>query len=221
VIQVRNFCASIVLLNSCVALGVVVPFTEQFSSSGANWSSSPVFTPLNYPSSGGPDGSAFGSQNFSFANQAAFNQPILFRGQSNFNSSGNAFVGDWISAGVTTVSFDVRHNAAAPIDYFVRFAPAFGAGVVGLFSAPVQPGVWTTLSFSVNSSNPQIIFEGTTFATFSSIARTQVGILVPQSLAGNQSSFSFDIDNFSVVPAPSAFALLVSGACLATRRRRR
>ena len=202
------------------SFAITVPFTEQFSSAGANWSSGAVFAPLSYPSSGGPDGSAYGSQSFSFANQAAFNQPILFRGQSNFNSSGNAFVGDWIASGVTTVSFAVRHNAPAPIDYFVRFAPAFGAGVVGLFSASVQPGEWTTLSFSVYASNPQIVYEGTTFATFSSIARTQVGILVPQSLAGNQSSFSFDIDNFSVVPAPSALALLASSACVFARRRR-
>lgn len=199
---------------------ITVPFTESFSNAGANWSSGATFTALNYPIAGGPDGSAYGSQNFSFATQAAFNQPILFRGQSNFNSSNNAFVGDWIAAGVTGVSFSVRHNAPSSLDFFVRFAPAFGAGVVGLFSAPVQSGQWTTLTFAVNPSNSSIIYEGTTFSTFASIARTQVGILVPQALAGSQGSYAFDIDNFSVIPAPGASALLALGAC-ATRRRRR
>ncbi|MFZ4572935.1 MAG: hypothetical protein ACOYN0_00975, partial [Phycisphaerales bacterium] len=202
------------------ASAVVVPFTETFESSTAAWSSAAAFTPLSYTGSGGPDGSGFGSTPVPFSAFTPFAQPLIFRGQGNFNSSGNAMFGDWIAAGVTTFSFSVRHNAPEPIDFFARFTPAFGAGVVGLTQGPVQPNVWTTLSVAINASNPNLIYEGTAFPVFGNINRTQVGILVPPSLAGNPGSFTFDIDNVSVTPAPGAAGLLAIGAIAAGRRRR-
>lgn len=202
------------------ASAVVVPFVETFESSGAAWSSAAAFTPLAYSPAGGPDGSGFGSMSTPFTAFTPFAQPLLFRGQSNFGSSGGAFVGDWIAANVTTFTLSVRHNAPEPLDFFARFAPPAGPGVVGLTAPQVQPNTWTTLSVSINPLNPSLIYEGTTFAAFSNIARTQVGILVPASLAGNTSTFTFDLDNVQITPAPGSAMLLALGGLVAGRRRR-
>lgn len=206
-------------VSATAAHAVVVPFTETFDGPAANWSSAAAFTPLNYPASGGPDGSAFGSTSVNFANAQPGDQPIIFRAQSNFSSSNNNFVGDWITAGVTDLSLQVRHNGPAAVGYFVRFAPAAGPGAVFLFTDAVPANQWTTLSVPINSSTP-FIFEGTTFpGTFSNVARVQIGILVG-GLAGNPNPVTFDIDNAAIIPAPGA-ATLLSLALLAAGRRRR
>ncbi|MBL8758064.1 MAG: hypothetical protein JNK35_06505 [Phycisphaerae bacterium] len=206
------------------ALALIVPFTETFASPAANWSSALAFTPLTYPASGGPDGSGYASRSLSFANLASGEQPLIFRGQSNFNSSGNAFVGNWITGGggggVTEFSFSVRHDAPEPVDFFARFAPAAGPGIVALQFPGAQPGVWTTYTVAINPSAP-FIYEGTTFAgVFANLARVQVGIIVSDTLAGQTPDFTFDIDNVSIVPAPGAAALIGLLALAGLRRRR-
>lgn len=208
------------------AWGLIVPFTETFASPAANWSSGLAFTPLTYPAAGGPDGSGYASRSLSFANLASGEQPLIFRGQSNFNSSGNAFVGNWITGGggggggVTEFSFSVRHDAPEPVGFFARFAPAAGPGIVALQFPAAQPGIWTTYTVAINPSAP-FIYEGTTFAgVFSNLARVQVGILVSDTLAGQTPDFTFDIDNVSIVPAPGAAGLIGLLALAGLRRRR-
>jgi hypothetical protein len=211
---------------SSAAFAEVNPFTETFSSSAANWSSSTVFTPLNYPASGGPDGSAYGSANVSFAAAAVGDQPLFFRGQNNFGSSGGAFIGNWVAFGVNQLTLQVRHNAGVPVDFFVRLAPAGGPGVVADIFAPVPSGEWTTLTIPVTPStsflyetmNPFDPVQFTTF--FSNIARIQVGAFVDASLAGRAEAVTFDIDNVAIVPAPGAGALLGLALLGASRRRR-
>jgi hypothetical protein len=196
----------------------VVPFTETFSSSAANWSSAAAFTPLTYLPDGGPDGSGYASVNYSFVNNLPGDQPLVFRGQSNFGSSGNAFVGNWITDGVTQFSFSVRQHATAPVMFFARFAPAAGPGAVALFNLPATPGEWTTYSVAINPATP-FIYEGTNFnGTFSNIARVQIGVLVDGGTAGQV--VTLDIDNVSIIPAPGAALLPLAGLLAAGRRRR-
>lgn len=200
------------------AMAVINPFTETFSSSAANWSSSSSFTPLTYVGSGGPDGSAYASVDFSFVNNLPGDQPLVFRGQSNFGSSGNAFVGNWLAAGVTEFSFSVRQHATAPVSFFARFAPAAGPGAVALFSAAATPGEWTTYTVSINPATP-FIYEGTNFnAAFSNVARVQIGVLVDNVTAGQ--TVTMDIDNVGIIPAPGAALLPLAGLLAAGRRRR-
>lgn len=211
-------CAVSGLILSSVAGAAVVPFTETFSSSAANWSSGSAFTALTYVNSGGPDGSGYGSATFSFANNQVGDQPLLFRAQSNFGSSGNAFVGNWITDGVTSLSFSVRHTAGSPVSFYARFAPAAGPGAVGLFNAAATSGEWTTYTLAINPATP-FIYEGTNFnSTFSNVARVQIGVLVDSGLAG-RTGLTFDVDNVSIVPAPGA-ALLPMAGLIAMRRRR-
>ena len=212
---------AIVLASCAPALAVINPYTETFSSAAANWSSASTFTPLNYPPSGGPDGSAYGSAAFGFAGNVNGDFPIMFRGQSNFGSSGGAFNGDWLGAGVTSFSFSVRDNVPFPVQFFARFSNG-GPGVVALETTLVQPNAWTTFTVPIDPSTP-FIYEGapTLFGqTFGAMARVQIGVVVDANLAGQAGPYTFDIDNVGIAPSPASGALLLGGLGLLGRRRR-
>lgn len=211
-----------VLATAAPALAVTNPFTETFAGPGALWSSAAAFTALNYPPSGGPDGSAYGSAPFGFANNANGDFPIMFRGQSNFGSSGNAFVGDWLGAGVTSFSFSVRDTVPFPVQYFARFSNG-GPGVVSLQTALVQPNTWTTFTVPIDPA-AGFIYEGAPTlysATFGAMARVQIGVVVDANLAGQAGPYTFDIDNVSIAPAPGAAAVLLGAIGVSAGRRRR
>ncbi len=201
---------------------VVNPFTETFSGPTANWSTASVLTPPTYIPSGGPDGSSFARGSFVFTNSVNGDFPILFRGQDNFSSSSNSFVGNWLASGVTTFSFSVRHNAPSSLDFFARFSNG-GPGVVSLQPTLVPAGVWTTFNVPINSSTP-FIFEGGPSlytSTFSALTRVQIGFVVDAAIAGQAGPYTFDVDNVSITPAPGvATALLGAAGLVATRRRR-
>lgn len=200
------------------ALAVTVPFTETFDGPAANWSSSSVFTAINYVSSGGPDGSSYGSVLASFANNQAGDQPLVVRCQSNFGSSGNNFVGNWITAGVTDLSWSVRQNSGSDVSFFVRFAPSAGPGAVALAPVVAHSGEWTTFHVVIDPSTP-FIYEGTNFtSTFSNVARLQLGVLVDGNLAG-KSGVTIDVDNVGITPAPGTAVLSLAGLALVRRRR--
>lgn len=205
---------------AAAASAIVVPYTETFDSAASQWSKSSTFTPLTYVGSGGPDGSAYATLDTSFANNFPGDIPILFRGQSNFNSSGNAFVGNWITSGVTAFTFSVRHNGATPFTFFARFAPSAGPGVVWLAPTVVAPNQWTTFTVPISSSTP-FIYEGTNFNIFGAIARTQVGVMLDENQAGSTQQVTFDVDNVGIVPAPASGMALLGAAAIAGRRRRR
>jgi len=212
--------SAIVLAASAgLASAVVVPYTEQFDSAASNWSRAAAFSPLTYTGSGGPDGSAFGSMTTSFTTNPLGDIPILFRGQSNFGSSSGAFVGNWISSGVTAFSFSVRHDGATPFTFFARFAPAGGPGVVALVSS-IPANEWTTFVVPITPSTP-FIYEGTNFNIFANVARVQVGVMLDETQAGTSTAVRFDIDNVSIIPAPSVAAAAACAGVMGLRRRRR
>lgn len=213
------FCGSAL---SASALAGIGPYTETFSSPAAQWSSSSVFTALNYLPAGGPDGTGYGNVNASFANNVDGDFAIMFRGQSNFGSSGNNFFGDWTGAGLNLFSFSVRQNTTHPVTYFARFTSGAAPGVVALMSPAAVSGEWTTFSVAINPATP-FIYEGSPalYSTFSNVQRVQVGVLVDSALAGQAGPFNFDIDNVSIVPSPAGAALLLGGMGLVGSRRRR
>jgi hypothetical protein len=203
------------------AWAVIVPFTEDFVNGVASWRDTTGTNLLTWQPAGGSDGGAFATGSFNFVNQAAGATPVVFRGNS--DASGGAFVGNWISAGVTQAGYVVRHDAGVPLTFFARFAnPNNFPGATAIVFAPVPSGVWTPLTFAIDPASPQFIsFETTDFNTvFSSIGRLQFGVSVPASLAGVDRAVSFDLDNVSIVPAPGALALLAFAGLAAGRRRR-
>jgi len=224
----RIFCAALAatFVSSATALAgalPTVPFTEDFATDNSGWRDAFTGVPT-WNASGGPDGSSFISTTFNFANSAAGDTPVLFRGQDEFGSSGGAFEGDWITGNVQEFSVFVRHGASAPVNFFTRFASAFNfPGAVAVDFTPVSPGVWTEISFAIDPANPAFVtFEGSDFNTvFSSIGHVQVGVSVPSGLAGVDSEFSFSIDQPSIVPGPGALAMVGVGGLGALGRRRR
>lgn len=211
---------SVALGLSASAQAVVNPFTETFDSTASNWSvAAAPLTPPTYLATGGPDGSAFARTVVALDMATNGQQPLVFRGQSNFNSSANAFVGDWINKGVATLNVSLRHDGPGPVAFFARFAPAAGPGVVAVLSPSVQPNQWTTLSVAINPAT-MFIYEGTTFSAFTDISRVQFGFLVDASLAGRATPLQVDIDNVGIVPAPGTGATCI-GACLIVCYRRR
>lgn len=205
---------------STPAYAAVVPFTETFTQNSSNWYDRPGVAPLDWSTSGGPDGSAFATTTGNFTALGTGDPLVLFRAHDEFNSSGGAFVGNWVTDGVNGFSASVRHDAGVPLNFFVRFAsPANFPGANNVFFLPVPSGTWTELTAAL--PNPNLIFEGpfTYNQVFGNIGHVQIGVSTPASLAGLNALFDFDLDNVSIVPEPGALTLLVLGAAAMLKRR--
>ncbi len=232
----RCVCAmALVACGGGVALGVDVPFTEVFAAGASGWRTSDTITPATWNPAGGglPDSAGYISATRSFANDPASVQspPVLVNALNSANASGGSLFGNWAANGVTSFSFDFRHNAPVALTAFARFARAAnapGASAIGL--TPVQPNVWTTITISINPTSPNFVsFEGTNFNTvfgvgaapnFLAIGRVQLGVFVPQSLAFTTPTYTFDFDNVRIIPGASGAGLMALGMLGASRRRR-
>jgi hypothetical protein len=233
-------CVTISVLLAATSFAATVPFEEDFAASDANWVTAAGLPGLDFFASGGPDGNGYVSDELSFANLSPDDQgPVIFRGDNNFSSSGNAFVGNWITEGVDQFSYWVRHDtfdpstgAPVPINFFARFASPFNfPGATAPEFVPVLPGVWTELSVDIVDGmvpfGPFVTYEGSDFDTiFSNIGKVQVGVSVPAAVAGLADSFRFDLDRVGIqaVPEPVGPLTTLTGflaVLMAIGRRRR
>jgi hypothetical protein len=215
----RGLGVALLTLAACApAMALTVPFTENFTADPAGWRMRDSVTPLTWQSSGGPDAGSYSSTTFNFQNSSVstMSGPIMFRGHDAFDASGDAFVGNWLTGGVTSLSAFVRHDAGVPLTFFTRFAtPANSPAVVGLSSSPVPSGVWTQFTIPIGFGNPYI-YEGPPSqaffnSVFGNIGNLQLGVMVPAELAGLNQVFNFDLDQVSIVPEPAAGLLLLAG----------
>ena len=113
---------------SMTASASVTSYTETFESGANNWVSG-AFTPTTWNSTGSVDNSAYISSQLDLNSAGPFGLTLL-RGQDDQNASGDAFVGNYLAGGITTVEFDFRHNAGVDLDIALRVAtsanfPAF------------------------------------------------------------------------------------------------
>ena len=214
--------------------GVVVPTTEHFATDAANWRDNSGTAEVSWVASGGPDGSAYVSTTFNFVDlppgvPIPGNAVALFRAQDEFNSSDNAFVGDWVNSGVTEFNFYIRHSASMPLNVFARFAtPGNAPAWSGIEFTPVAPDTWTLITIPIALDNPALFFEGPPGAgqaefnaVFGNIGHVQIGAFAG-GLAGVDEVVTFDLDQPTIAPAPGALALLgMTLASRAFRRRRR
>lgn len=204
-------------LSAQPTFAATVPFSETFSQSSANWYNGASIAAVDWSTAGGLDG-GFAATTFNFAQSASNATPVLFRAQDEFNSSGAAFVGDWVTSGVSEFSAFVYHDAPSPLNYFVRFSsPANFPGSAKVFVIPVQPGSWTQLTLPL--PDPGLTYEGpfTYQQVFSGIGHVQIGVSA-QGVAGLDQTIHFGLDNVSIVPEPATLVLLGGGAFLALRR---
>ena len=168
-------------------------------------------------------GTAAGQQ---AAGGAGGTSAVLFRAHDEFNASGNAFVGNWVAAGVNQLYAYVRHNAPEPLTFFARIATPFNfPGAQAVQSSAVPSNVWTPLTFLVDPTNPQwVTFEGSNYNTIlSNVGHLQFGIEIPPSLALDATSYEIGLDQVSlrVVPEPAGASLLwgVAVTMVAIRRK--
>lgn len=210
-------------LSAPAPAGVTLPFTETFNTDTAGWRNA-AGAALDWTASGSFDGSGFASASFNFANNASGEDLVMIRGQDGFDSSGDAFVGNWLSSGVGEFSTYVRHDGPGPLNFFARFASPFNfPGAVAIEFTPVEAGEWTQLTFSIDALNPQFVtFEGSDFTSvFSNIGNIQIGVRVSDALAGLNQVVTFDIDNAAIaIPAPGAATWIAMAGLAAIRRRR-
>ena len=184
---------------------VTVPFVEEFSTSDSRWGGRSGLLELDYVASGGVDGGGYVSDQVRFELSADGDSIVAFRAQEELNSSGNAFVGNWITGGVARFSAFVRHSATEPLFFFTRFSSPFNfPGATAVRFQPVAPHTWTQLDFEISADNPAFVtFEGSNFNTvFSNIGHVQVGFDVPTGLGGSSTPITVDLDRAAIVPEP-------------------
>jgi hypothetical protein len=136
--------------------------------------------------------------------------------------SGGAFAGDYNASGITRISFDVRHGAPAPLNFFLRLAtPNNSPGFVVLNPVPVVGGDdFTTVSFDIDANNPLNVPGGPISipGVLSNVGNMQLLVGGPEGLNGVP--VNIDVDNIRIVPTPGAAGVLALGAIAAVRRRR-
>jgi hypothetical protein len=204
-----------------------IGFVENFSTGAADWRDGSSEA-LDWQSSGGPSGESAVVNRFNFSTATGFGSTsIVFRAQENFGDMGSSqgnFIGDWLGAGVTSISFSVFHDAPQSIDFNVRFTRSVNTpGIISNnFSVPQDE--WTEhfiqiTPLSIQSiSRPPSNFE----VAFSDLSRIQISIERPEALATNNTDYNFRLTRVSLIPEPSSGLLSVAASLIfLTRRRRR
>ena len=212
-----------IALTAGLANAGVTSFTETFETGDNGWLQGSFSAPT-YNASGAADGSAYITSTADLNSAGPFGLTI-FRGQDDFDASGDAFVGDYLAGGIDRISFDFRHNAGQDLGIALRVASSnnFPAFAVELAN-PVASGEWITLSFDLSFFNPLLTIEGAPTpdafnAIMQSVGNIQVSADRPDGLS-TPLEVDFDLDNVSITPAPGSLALLGLGGMAAARRRR-
>lgn len=216
-------------LAAAPAEALTVPFTENFTSDVASWRDGNS-NPLTWVEDGGPDGSshASGGYNYLGFSNPFGGGPVTFRGQAGFGSSGGAFGGDWLSAGVNELTAWVRHEAGVPLTFFLRLATA-GNFPGATWDSPtlVESGEWTLVRFDLDPSAPcEPEFpgppgSGSCAAALANVGNVQIGTSAPESLTSQDRVVPLAIDQITIVPEPGSLVLATFGlAGLGVLRRR-
>lgn len=205
----------------------VIGFTETFDAGASNWTNTGR-GPLNHFATGGVGDSGYVS--WSAEASVIGDQGLtIFRGEESRGASGNAFTGNWLTAPVTTLSLDVRHDAAEPMRMFVRFAGIANFPGVFIFAPGTIPaGEWTSLSFDISASNPLFgaetndpaQFPALFNAVFNDVSNLQV-VFMKQQGSTLEGPITFGLDDVKIVPAPGAAAMLAAIAVGSIAHRRR
>jgi len=183
-----------------------LPFMEDFVSNNSNWSTSNSSISANWFGNGGVDDGGFISANGTVT-LAGFGF-ITFRGNDGNNASGDAFVGNWLTAGVSTFSAYVRHNAPMNLNIYARLDAGGGrAGSSVDFS--VDPNTWTQLVVPIldSPSSFQSYGSGNFTSVFSGIQNIQIAMSFTQNGTLNGQVVTLGLDKVSIVPEPGTIGL--------------
>lgn len=212
--------AAIIALTSGAALAgaPVSPFTETFDFGGENWTQGSgadvvwdagVISSTVDVNSAGPFGLT------------------VFRAQDGFDSSNDAFVGNYLAGGITSVSFEVLQDSGQDLTFGLRVASSNNSPAFALLTpVVVSSDVWTTLTFKLDFNSPFFFAEGPPGqeeaffnAVMADVGNLQISVNRPDGLVTPLVT-TFSVDNFAIVPSPAGAVLLAMGGLVAARRRR-
>ena len=194
------------------AQALIVPFTEDFTSGAANWLNGSSTAPT-WSATGGVDGGGYISAPGAIS--AGGFGTIVFRGNGAVDASGDAFVGNWISGGVSTFSAYVSHDAPVALNFYARLDA--GAGRAGSsIDFSVAPGSWFQLNIPIAESSFQSYGAAgmgiAAFNTvFSSITNVQIALSATQDPSTAGQTYNVSLDRVATVPEPGTNALLGLG----------
>lgn len=181
------------------ARALSVPFIENFELDAANWRNN-ANAALGWSPSGAADGSSYATASFNFIDAGPGTTPAVFRNHEEFNSSGLAFQGNWVTGDVRQFGAYVRHNAGVDLTFFVRFAdPANFPAAAAVISNPVPSGQWRYISVPMVASS--FVFEGP-FGfneVFDNLGHIQIGVITPAALENANVTVGFDLDQPMIV----------------------
>jgi hypothetical protein len=186
-----------------------LPFIEDFASNNANWLNGSSVNATWLPAGGVDDGAFIRSTGT--VNATGFGT-IVFRGNANADASGDAFVGNWITGGVSSFSTFVRHDAPMNLNVYARLDAGFGrAGSSVDFT--VTPNTWTQLSVPIvdSTSSFQSYGGGNFTSVFGNILNIQIAMSATQNATLDGQTYTIDIARVSMVPEPGSLMLLTSG----------
>jgi hypothetical protein len=206
----RSFAALFALLASVFpASALIVPFTEDFTSGASNWLNGTNAAP-GWSATGGVDGGGYISAPGAIT--AVGFGTIVFRGNASADASGDAFVGDWISGGVSTFSAYLYHDAPVALNFYARLDAGSGRAASSVdFS--VAPGAWFQLEIPiVNSSTSFQSYGAGMFATvFNGIQNVQIVLSATQDPSTAGQTYNVSLDRVAIVPEPGTLGLVASG----------
>ena len=191
------------------AQALVVPFTEDFVAGASNWLNGTNSAPT-WSATGGVDGGGYISAPGAIT--AGGFGTIVFRGNASVDASGDAFVGNWISGGVSTFSAYLSHDATVALNFYARLDAGSGrAGSTVDFS--VAPGAWFQLEVPiVNSPTSFQSYGAGTFATvFNGIQNVQIALSATQDPSTAGQTYTVSLDRVATVPEPGTLGLVASG----------
>jgi len=216
-----KFIRSLLIFAVCLSFvdagrALIVPFTEDFTGGASNWLNGSSAAPT-WNAAGGVDGGGYISAPGAIS--AGGFGTIVFRGNAAADASGDAFVRNWLSGGVSTFSAYVSHDAPVALNFYARLDAGSGrAGSSIDFS--VAPGGWFQLNIPIAESSFQsygAAGSGTAAfnAVFSSISNVQIALSSTQNPSTAGQTYNVSLDRVVTVPEPSVSALLTGGLLFA------
>jgi hypothetical protein len=195
------------------ATALIVPFTEDFTSGASNWLNGSSAAPTWSATGGVDDGGYISAPG---AISAGGFGTIVFRGNAAADASGDAFVGNWLTGGVSTFSAFVRHDAPVALNFYARLDAGSGRAASSVdFSVPV--GSWFQLNIPITETSFQSYgAAGTGTAAFNSvfsgIQNVQIALSTSQDPGTAGQTYNVSLDRVAIVPEPHTLSMLTLAA---------
>ena len=195
------------------ATALIVPFTEDFTSGASNWLNGSSAAPTWSATGGVDDGGYISAPG---AISAGGFGTIVFRGNAAVDASGDAFVGNWLTGGVSTFSAFVRHDAPVALNFYARLDAGSGRAASSVdFSVPV--GSWYQLNIPITEASFQSYgAAGTGTAAFNSvfsgIQNVQIALSTSQDPGTAGQTYNVSLDRVAIVPEPHTLSMLTLAA---------